>query len=81
VNKTGQLDVLPTGRIWVSTHDDILCFDGERFFSLREAGFPPVLGSLAEDDEGAILSATSMGIYAFMGGVWSAFSPERASPK
>lgn len=56
------------GRIWVSTHDDILCFDGERFFSLRDAGFPPEMGTLAEDDEGAVLSATPSGVYRYFDG-------------
>ena len=64
-----------SGRIWVSTHDDILCFDGERFFSLREAGFPPVFGTLAQDDEGGILSATSMGVYRFFKGRLEHFLP------
>jgi tRNA A-37 threonylcarbamoyl transferase component Bud32/ligand-binding sensor domain-containing protein len=57
------------GRLWISTHDDLLCFDGDRFFSLREFGFPPLMtGALAEDQDGAILSVSSRGIYRFLQG-------------
>ena len=57
------------GRLWVATHDDVLCFDGSRFFSLRDFGLPPVFGySLIEDDEGGILSGSDQGIYRFYRG-------------
>jgi len=57
------------GRLWIGTHDDVLCFDGERFFSLREFGLPPLLNaSLAEDQDGGILSATGRGIFRFFQG-------------
>ncbi len=59
----------PLGRLWLSTHDDIFCFDGARFFSLRDFGFPPALSyGLAVDFEGAILSATNLGVYRFSQG-------------
>ena len=57
------------GRLWLSTHDDVLCFDGARFFSLRDFGFPAVFSTgLAEDAEGAIVSASGAGIYRFFHG-------------
>ena len=45
------------GRLWIATHDDVLCFDGSRFLSLRQLGFAVKAGSLTEDDEGGILIA------------------------
>lgn len=57
------------GRLWMSTHDDVLCFDGTRFFSLREFGLPAVGSTgLAEDTEGGILSASESGVYRFIQG-------------
>jgi tRNA A-37 threonylcarbamoyl transferase component Bud32/ligand-binding sensor domain-containing protein len=57
------------GRLWMSTHDDVLCFDGTRFFSLREFGLPAVISyGLAEDMEGGILSASESGVYRFIQG-------------
>jgi streptogramin lyase len=57
------------GRLWMSTHDDVLCFDGTRFFSLREFGFPAVPSyGLAEDMDGGILSASESGVYRFVQG-------------
>jgi ligand-binding sensor domain-containing protein/tRNA A-37 threonylcarbamoyl transferase component Bud32 len=57
------------GRLWMSTHDDVLCFDGTRFFSLREFGLPAVLSyGLAEDTEGGIWSASESGVYRFLRG-------------
>ena len=57
------------GRLWMSTHDDVLCFDGTRFFSLREFGLPAVMTyGLAEDAEGGILSASERGVYRFIQG-------------
>ena len=41
------------GRLWMSTHNDVVCFDGARFFSLREFGLPAeIIYGLAEDAEG-----------------------------
>ena len=57
------------GRLWMSTHDDVLCFDGTRFFSLHEFGFPPVAAfGLDEDPEGGILVATHDGLFRFAKG-------------
>lgn len=57
------------GRLWMSTHDDALCFDGTRFFSLHEFGFPPVAAfGLDEDPEGGILVATHDGLFRFAKG-------------
>ena len=45
--------------IWMGTIDDVLCFDGERFYSLRTYGFPKETpNSFAEDSEGGIWIAT-----------------------
>lgn len=58
------------GRLWVSTHDDVLCFDGARFFSMHELGLPNVgnTNSLTEDDEGGILSSSGLGLYRIFDG-------------
>jgi len=56
------------GRLWISTHDDVLCFDGFRFFSLHEFGLPKVQSALSEDMEGGILSASASGVYRFFQG-------------
>jgi hypothetical protein len=46
-------------RIWLGTIDDVVCFDGVRFYSLRPYGFPKeVPNGFAEDSEGAIWIAT-----------------------
>jgi tRNA A-37 threonylcarbamoyl transferase component Bud32/ligand-binding sensor domain-containing protein len=47
------------GRLWLGTGDDLLCFDGVRFYSMRAFGFPrePVVG-IAEDSDGGIWVAT-----------------------
>lgn len=46
-------------RIWVGTADDMLCFDGGRFYSIRPYGFPKEKAStLAEDNEGGIWIGT-----------------------
>jgi len=47
--------------LWLGTIDDVYCFDGERFYSLRPYGFPkeaPI--SFAEDSEGGIWIATDL---------------------
>jgi tRNA A-37 threonylcarbamoyl transferase component Bud32 len=57
------------GRLWVATHDDVLCFDGQRFFSLHDFGLPAFFPtSLAEDAEGGILIPTYGGLYRFFQG-------------
>jgi tRNA A-37 threonylcarbamoyl transferase component Bud32 len=56
------------GRLWVATHDDVLCFDGSRFFSLHEFGLPKVQSALSEDLDGGILSASDSGVYRFFQG-------------
>jgi hypothetical protein len=57
------------GRLWMSTHDDVLCFDGARFFSLHQLGLPAAISwGLAEDTEGGILSASAEGVYRFFQG-------------
>jgi hypothetical protein len=46
-------------RIWMGTIDDVVCFDGVRFYSLRQYGFPKELpNSFAEDREGGLWIAT-----------------------
>ncbi|MGA3093381.1 MAG: serine/threonine-protein kinase [Terriglobales bacterium] len=46
-------------RIWLGTIDDVLCFDGVHFYSLRQYGFPKeVPNGFAEDSEGAIWIVT-----------------------
>jgi len=45
--------------LWMGTIDDVLCYDGLEFFSLRAFGFPKeTANSLAEDADGAIWIAT-----------------------
>lgn len=45
--------------IWLGTIDDVLRFDGERFYSLRAYGFPmETPNSFAEDSDGGIWIAT-----------------------
>jgi len=56
------------GRLWISTHDDVLCFDGSRFLSLHEFGLPAGLHALSEDLEGGILAASGNGVYRFFRG-------------
>ena len=57
------------GRLWISTHDDLLCFDGSRFFSLRDYGLPPTLvPTVLEDSEGGILILSGGALYRFFQG-------------
>ncbi len=46
-------------RLWVGTVDNVWCFDGARFYSLRSFGFPAErVTSLAEDSRGGIWIGT-----------------------
>ena len=46
-------------RIWMGTIDDLFCFDGVHFFSLRGYGYPrETANALAEDTDGGIWIAT-----------------------
>jgi hypothetical protein len=46
-------------RLWMGTIDDVYCFDGVRFYSLRKYGFPKeVPNAFGEDDEGGIWIGT-----------------------
>lgn len=46
-------------RIWMGTIDDVYCFDGVHFYSLRPYGFPKEFpNSFTEDSEGGIWIAT-----------------------
>jgi tRNA A-37 threonylcarbamoyl transferase component Bud32 len=46
-------------RLWLGTIDDVFCFDGVRFFSLRKYAFPrETADALAEDREGGIWIGT-----------------------
>ena len=46
-------------RIWMGTIDDVFCFDGVHFYSLRPYGFPKEFpNSFAEDGDGGIWIAT-----------------------
>ena len=46
-------------RLWLGTIDDVQCFDGAHFFSLRQYGFPKeVPNAFAEDSDGGIWIAT-----------------------
>lgn len=45
--------------LWLGTIDDVYCFDGEHFYSLRQYGFPKETpNSFAEDSEGGIWIGT-----------------------
>ena len=57
------------GRLWVRTTSDVACFDGSRFFYLRNYGFPDTEArSIAEDDDGAIWIGSSLGLHRFWKG-------------
>jgi tRNA A-37 threonylcarbamoyl transferase component Bud32/ligand-binding sensor domain-containing protein len=46
-------------RIWMGTIDDVVSFDGARFYSLREYGFPKEIpNGFGEDNEGGIWIVT-----------------------
>lgn len=57
------------GRLWIGTLEDVLYFDGARFFSLHQAGLPVTsVFSLVQDDEGAILIGSQSGAYRYFEG-------------
>lgn len=46
-------------RLWLGTADDVLCFDGVNFYSIRPYGFPrESVNSLAEDSAGGVWIGT-----------------------
>jgi Two component regulator propeller len=58
-----------TGRLWIATSSDVECFDGTRFYSLHEFGFPAVQAlAIAEDQKGAIWIASGAGLHRFFAG-------------
>jgi len=57
------------GRIWVGGSNDVGCFDGARFYSMHDYGFPSGTGgAVAEDTAGGIWISNSSGIYRFFHG-------------
>ncbi len=58
------------GRLWVGGAEDVACFDGSRFYSLRDLGFPAATGTTAitEDRDGAIWIGSDLGVYRFYRG-------------
>lgn len=57
------------GRIWAGTFTGVDCFDGNRFYHLRDYGLPDaVWANLAEDDEGGIWMGGEPGLYRFAKG-------------
>jgi serine/threonine-protein kinase len=56
------------GRLWLGGKEPA-CFDGSRFFFLRDYGFPPVQAySFGEDTSGGIWIAAETGVYQFANG-------------
>ena len=56
------------GRLWTAG-EDITCFDGARFFFLRDYGFPPGFSyDVAEDPSGIIWIGAEKGVYRFARG-------------
>ncbi len=46
-------------QLWLGTIDDVFCFDGTHFYSLRTHGFPrETPNAFAEDSDGGIWIAT-----------------------
>jgi len=63
------------GRLWLGG-DQVSCFDGERFFFLRDYGLPlAATYSITEDPGGAIWIATETGVYRFAQGRVQAIAP------
>ena len=66
------------GRLWIGG-DQVSCFDGTRFFFLRDYGLPPAQAyAFAEDSSGAIWIATAIGVYRFAGGRAQLIAPGMA---
>jgi tRNA A-37 threonylcarbamoyl transferase component Bud32/ligand-binding sensor domain-containing protein len=56
------------GRLWLGG-EDLTCFDGTRFFSLRDYGFPAAhTYSITEDASGVIWIGAESGVYRFAHG-------------
>ena len=65
------------GRLWIGTLADVQYFDGARFFSLHEVGFPVTsVFSLAQDDEGGIVIGSEGGAYRYFEGRLEKLPPE-----
>jgi hypothetical protein len=57
------------GRLWVTAPKDVQCFDGTRFYSLHDFGFPAAgVTAITEDGEGAIWIGSEVGLYRFHAG-------------
>ena len=57
------------GRLWVASSIDLACFDGSRFYSLRDFGFQAIdVSAIDEDSDGAIWIGTRDGVYRFYKG-------------
>lgn len=57
-----------TGRLWTGG-EDLACFDGSRFFYLRDYGLPPGdTNDIAEDSGGGIWIAGEKGVFRFFHG-------------
>ena len=57
------------GRLWLGAAQQVVCFDGARFFSLADYGLPATVPSdIAEDSSGAIWIGADTGVYRFADG-------------
>ena len=57
------------GKLWVGGGSDVACFDGNRFYSLREFGLPAAnTRAITEDEDGAIWIGSASGLYRFYDG-------------
>lgn len=60
------------GRLWMATGNDVKCFDGTRFYSLRDFGPLHVngrsSGGFAEDSDGGIWFTSDSALYRFAAG-------------
>ena len=65
------------GRMWVGGQSDVACFDGSRFYSLHDLGFPASIGAtaFAEDQEGAIWIGSEVGLFRFQHGHLNKIAP------